>query len=294
MIIGTSPKGSAAEEGFREAWAWTIAHFPFDGYIDQDRKESYVGLAYTAWEALSGKGRVLDFGCGPLDKTAILAKLGVEIVAVDDFGDAWHREGENLTKIRNFASAAGIDLRVLTENGTELDDIDGKFDLITLHHVLEHLKDSPRSLLNLLVEKLKPGGLLYCTVPNAVNLRKRIAVLKGQTNYTKYSSYFWAQDGYRGHIREYVARDCVELVSNLGLKIVSSGHYNHFWHAVPRHLRLGVRMLCFLVPSFCDSCSFIAVKPDDWVPKNELAGAELYEALDSSVPFDYGEVLGGG
>ena len=60
--------------------------------------------------------------------------------------------------------------------------------MVMSHDVLEHLHHSPRDLLNDLCELIKPNALLFITVPNAVNIRKRIDVLRGKTNLPDYGT----------------------------------------------------------------------------------------------------------
>ena len=50
------------------------------------------------------------------------------------------------------------------------------FDMVMIHDVLEHLHNSPRILLTELLRFVKPNGFFFATVPNAVNLRKRVNV----------------------------------------------------------------------------------------------------------------------
>ena len=45
--------------------------------------------------------------------------------------------------------------------------------MVMLHGVVEHSKQLSREFLNDLLELTRPGGLLFITVPNAVNNRKR-------------------------------------------------------------------------------------------------------------------------
>src|SRR4030042_560440 len=71
----------------------------------------------------------------------------------------------------------GIDFK-LSNNGYILFE-KSSFDMLMMHDVLEHLHDSPRDLLNDLLELVKPEGYLFITVPNAVNIKKRISVLFG-------------------------------------------------------------------------------------------------------------------
>jgi 2-polyprenyl-3-methyl-5-hydroxy-6-metoxy-1,4-benzoquinol methylase len=65
-----------------------------------------------------------------------------------------------------------------------------EFDMVMLNGVLEHLHDSPRDLLNDLLERVRERGYLYITVANHVNLRKRI-VLRGKTSHPQYEQYYW-------------------------------------------------------------------------------------------------------
>lgn len=99
--------------------------------------------------------RVLDCGAGGGEFAYLLASRSYRPTGIEP-NDGY----------REFARAAyGIDLRPGT-----LDDAAfaaGEFDLITIFHVLEHLRD-PRAGLARLAGWLKPGGHLYVEVPNAL------------------------------------------------------------------------------------------------------------------------------
>ena len=58
---------------------------------------------------------------------------------------------------------------------------------------------------------IKPNGFLIIDVPNAANLRKRIDLLFGRTNYPPFEAYYRSSNPYRGHIREYVYGDLEKL-----------------------------------------------------------------------------------
>jgi 2-polyprenyl-3-methyl-5-hydroxy-6-metoxy-1,4-benzoquinol methylase len=276
-----------SEQKLETSWEWLVKKFPFNGYVHPARKESYLGKAREAVRYLEPGAKILDFGSGPLDKTAIFSQQGFDVTAFDDYQDTWHLLGNNREKIFNFAELANINLVDSIENQSFSDAFGDGFDMIMLHHVLEHIHDSPRQLLNDLISLLKPGGIIFLTVPNAVNLRKRITVALGNSNYQSYSSYYWYPGEFRGHIREYVNDDLVQLAKFQGLDVERVGNYNHFWNAVPNHLKWGVRILCRLVPSFSDSCSLIARKPANWQPKEELAINELNDALGRTELYDY-------
>ena len=80
-----------------------------------------------------------------------------------------------------------------------------------LNDVIEHLHNSPRSILLALLEALKDEGVLLITVPNAGNIRKRLDLLRGKTNLPPFSQYYWHPDPWRGHVREYVHGDLEQL-----------------------------------------------------------------------------------
>jgi ubiquinone/menaquinone biosynthesis C-methylase UbiE len=60
---------------------------------------------------------------------------------------------------------------------------DNSIDVVTSFHCIEHLHGSPRLVLEAAMRVLKPKGIMIIEVPNAANVRKRLAVLCGRTNY---------------------------------------------------------------------------------------------------------------
>ena len=182
--------------------------FPFPGYMD-NRETEFLHVVSTVVRHMPPPARVLDFGSVPCDKTAILQKLGYDCSACDDLSDDWHIQDNKREEIMAFADMMGINFRLVVDN--EIPFKNDAFDMIMLNAVLEHLHDSPRPLLNGLVHLLRPGGLLLITVPNAVNIRKRVAVLIGKTNLPPFDSYYWYPGHWRGHVREYVKGDLESL-----------------------------------------------------------------------------------
>lgn len=136
----------------------TIEQFPFEGYMFPEKtlKGAYSNIAETVLRYLLPGSTILDFGCGPCDKTAILQFLGFNCFGYDDLQDDWHKIPGNREKILSFADRCGINFKQGSEKTLPFEK--NFFDMIMLHDVLEHLHDSPRDLLNDLLELGKPGG----------------------------------------------------------------------------------------------------------------------------------------
>jgi SAM-dependent methyltransferase len=175
--------------------------------------------------------------------------------------------------ILDFAKDMNIDY--ITLDGGDIPATD-EFDMVMLHNVLEELYDSPRDLLIDLLKRVREGGYLFITVPNHVNLRKRIAVLCGKTNNPRYELYYWYPGGrWRGPKREYTRGDCVALAEALRLEVVELRGIHHMLQRVPPSLLGAYLSLSRLIPWTRDTLLMIARKPVGWAPKAELDDQEL-------------------
>ncbi|MEB3980338.1 methyltransferase domain-containing protein [Mycobacterium sp. 663a-19] len=248
-----------------------LERFPFPDYFDPFLS-GHLDMAQTVMRHLEAGSRVLDFGAGPADKTAILAMLGYKCTAVDDLGDEWHQRGDAKQKILEFAKDMGVEY--ITLDNHELPS-DREFDMVMLHDVLEHLHDSPRDLLNDLLSRVRERGYLFITVPNHVNLRKRIAVLLGKTSHQKYEIYYWYPGKFRGHVREYTRGDCVALARALGLEVVELRGMHQMLQKVPRRLLRVYLAASRLAPSTRDTWLMVARKPVGWTTKTEIDDQEF-------------------
>jgi len=191
-------------------------------------------VARTVCRYLPAGAQILDFGAGPADKTAVLAELGYACVAMDDLKDEWHVRGNAREMILDFA--AEMDVQFISMDGDGLPP-DARFDMVMLHSVVQHLHESPRDLLVGLIERIRTGGYLFITVPNHVNLRKRLAVLRGKTSHAPYVLYYWYPGQWRGYVREYTRGDCTELAEALGLDLVELRGVHHMLYRLPRWSR---------------------------------------------------------
>lgn len=262
--------GSGAPLSYDEAMDELIRTFPFPGYVkpDQARLSFRPAADLLARHAPAG-AHVLDFGSGPADMDVVLSRMGYRCTACDDLRDPWHMAPGAREKILSYAARHGVEFEVL-EAGRAWPWGPESFDAVMLHHVLEHLHESPRELLNTLLGLLRVGGVLIVTVPNAVNLRKRLSVLRGRTNLAPYDHFYWHEGPWRGHVREFVRDDLVQLARYLGLELLEVGSYHAMIQVVPRRMRAIWKAVTALAPGCRDSWYLAARKPAGWTARLTL------------------------
>jgi SAM-dependent methyltransferase len=260
-----------SETELQQAWDRLVTRFPFPGYLGPLRPGT-EDVARTVSHYLPVGSRVLDFGAGPADKTAVLATLGYACTAMDDLNDEWHVRGQARQMILDFAADMGVEFIPLDRKPVPSV---AEFDMVMLHSVLQHLHESPRDLLVELVQRIRTGGYLFITVPNHVNLRKRLAVLRGRTSHAPYVLYYWYPGQWRGYVREYTRGDCTELAKALGLELVEVRGVHHMLHRLPPWVRPVYVAASRLMPSTRDTWLMVARKPAAWTGKVELDDQEF-------------------
>ena len=94
-----------------DAIDWAIQEvkkeFPFPEVIDETI-DAIRPIAVVIQELAPNGARVLDLGCGALDKAMVLQKMGYQCCGADDFQDAWHRNQENLNPVLSYVQSMGI------------------------------------------------------------------------------------------------------------------------------------------------------------------------------------------
>lgn len=242
-----------------EAVRRTLREFPFPAYLDNPEhraEDAFWEIGRIVSKYLPAGARILDFGAGPCDKTALVKFLGFEAYATDDWQDDWH--AAKLPVIEKWIRDCGITFHLAT--GGPLPFAYNFFDMVMIHHVLEHWLGSPRPLLEQLLKLLKPEGLLFVTVPSAVNIRKRLAVLTGRTNMMDYRRYFSAEGPFRGHIREYTKGDLSEMAVFLKLQVVELRSCHNMLEKIPPKLRPLYKAITVIFPGWRDSWLLLAKK----------------------------------
>jgi SAM-dependent methyltransferase len=260
------------DQQFRAIFESVRQDFPFLDYVDEllYREMSQVVPEVLRYCGPAHGKRLLDIGSGPLDKTALYSALGFESHALDDLSDPWHRLDGYRDAIRDFAKRRGI--RLLESNIDEASPACAEgFDVVTLHAVVEHLHVSPMFILNLAGKQLKAGGYLVVTMPNAVNLRKRVDVMRGQTNYSPLEELYFSPDPfgeYRGHVREYTLEETVRLVEWHGFEVVRQAHFEYIaFVKLKNPWRAFFLLLARAFPAFRSGLLVICRKPANWTER---------------------------
>lgn len=117
-------------------------------------------------------GRALDCGCGAGDNAGILTSRG------------WHVTGITISAREQEIAAQRCDKVYLADLEQGLPALEGKYDLVIMSHVLEHLV-RPEALLCSVKRILAPDAKVAVALPNALHYRPRLEFLRGNFHYTE-------------------------------------------------------------------------------------------------------------
>jgi 2-polyprenyl-6-hydroxyphenyl methylase/3-demethylubiquinone-9 3-methyltransferase len=121
----------------------------------RDRVDQHWALDEHSRTPLAGK-TALDVGCGAGLLAEPLARLGARVTGID-------ATPEVIAVARQHAAAIGLEVDY---RAGDVQQLDGRFDLITCMEVIEHVADAA-AFVRALAVRLAPGGLLIMSTPNA-------------------------------------------------------------------------------------------------------------------------------
>ncbi len=130
----------------------------------RDQVDRHWQLDECERRPLVGK-TALDVGCGAGLLAEPLARLGAKVTAID-------AAPEVIAVARDHAASAKLSIDY-SVGGVE--QVDGKFDLVTSMEVLEHVAD-PQGFVDSLAARLAPGGLLVMSTPNRTGWSKLLTI----------------------------------------------------------------------------------------------------------------------
>jgi 2-polyprenyl-3-methyl-5-hydroxy-6-metoxy-1,4-benzoquinol methylase len=257
---------------FDDAFKTVVKKFPFDDYLGPMcyyEMKSIVNVLRKFIPEFKGK-KLLDIGSGPMDKTGIMQQLGFMCYAVDDLQDPWHIRNNNINKIKGYAKDLGINFYHQEKNDYKIPFDIGSFDVVCALAVIEHLHDSPREFLNTMGHFVKPGGLLLVEMPNSVNLRKRLSVILGKSNYNPIDELYFSPNEYRGHVREYTLDETVYILKQNKFEIMQATTFEHIaYEKLKFPMREIYLILGNLVKTLRSGLLVIARKPENWLPVSD-------------------------
>jgi len=120
----------------------------------RDMIDQHWQIDEQGFRPLAGK-TALDVGCGAGLLAEPLARLGAKVMAID-------AAPEVIAVARDHATGQGLGIEY---RHAAVEDLDGRFDLVTCMEVIEHVAD-PQAFLDCLAARLAPGGLMILSTPN--------------------------------------------------------------------------------------------------------------------------------
>lgn len=162
-------------------------------------------------------GSVCDIGGGLGMFSVGCAVIGMDSTLIDDFQD----EGNKLQADEVLALHRSRGVKVMCRDvaAEGLGFVAGQFDVVTAFDTIEHWHCSPKPALHQMMKMLKPGGTMIISLPNGVDLLKRIQVPLGMANWSSMKDWY-EEPVFRGHVREARIADLHYIARDIGLNNV--------------------------------------------------------------------------
>lgn len=188
--------------------------------------------------------RVLELGGAPYYFSALMhAVFDSELTAVSVEAGSWPGEparnprGEVTLQLPagTGAEKLPIDVRIFNIEKDPFPFEDNRFDVVLCMEVLEHLGYSPSHMLAESHRVLDADGLLFITVPNFINIKRTVNMLRNHPTEFPYSGY----GIYGRHQREFAPAEVKALVEACRFEVVALRTAN-VWPTFRDHLITGI------------------------------------------------------
>lgn len=162
--------------------------------------------------------RWLDVGCFGIEALLLQReRKDVRVDAVSLHGSRMVLGAEGIVTQAPFPKAeAEVTITEVDVETRPLPFPDGVFDLVTCFECLEHLRSTPKPMLDEIVRVMAPDGLLLLTTPNIVGTRAMVRLLAGKHPQENPRYHRDAKFGIV-HPREYTLRELLALLDSRGL-----------------------------------------------------------------------------
>ena len=162
--------------------------------------------------------RVLEIGSFLGVLCFALRKVGFQVTAQDI------PEFQSNPRLQSRYRRAGIECVAANLKRRQLPYPDAHFDFVIMCETLEHLNFNPLPVIKQINRVLKPGGLLYLTVPNQLSAGNRLKLLRGETIQASVEQFYQQLDLRLNmivglHWREYSKADLFALLEPMGFAI---------------------------------------------------------------------------
>ena len=173
-------------------------------------------------------GRVLDVGCAQGTLGLTLAEQGLRVSLLDvratniEYARARHERGD-----------VSFHVGLLSD----LVPPDNDYDVVVCTEVLEHVM-APARLLSTLADKVRPGGAICLTTPNADYVLSKLPTFAAAAQDVIDTMEANSLDG-DAHRVLYTREELIALIRGVGLKFVEHGYFLPAWvegHAKTRYL----------------------------------------------------------
>jgi len=201
----SDPQAVIAEEVYDDNYFADKASRMFDPekllLVLKSDADSFANIASVMKEKLSRDTSILDIGTGRGSFLILCKLLGMKNLLGTDITES------NINFLRGF----GIEIKLGDLKDLEL----GKYDIVTFHHVLEHLND-PADFLIRLKNIIDDGGVGHLLVPNEGSLNSRFKSLMSRYKFKK-RAYKHLSPGH--HLWFFDKCTLVKLIEKFGYKI---------------------------------------------------------------------------
>ena len=218
----------ASRQRITELYFEAVKEFNDSAFARENDYQIYPLPAHHVTEAmqvaalLPPGGTVLDVGTGYGLVPRILQRLGARAISTDFPTTGGNGPLQRLIDL-------GIEGHFLQVGAEPLPVPDASVDVVFVGNVIEHLPHSPRPFMADLKRVLKPGGHLVMDTKNAVDLKTRLKMLLGISNWPPIET-IYDLDFNPHHHKEYTLAELKKLLELAGFRNIQGCAFETVFH----------------------------------------------------------------